>query len=42
MAMALAQKGDKVQARREVDTAARLNPAPDEQKKIQELAQRVK
>ena len=42
LAMALAQKGDKVQARREADAAARLNPSADEQKKIQDLSQRVK
>jgi Flp pilus assembly protein TadD len=42
LAMALAQKGDKVQARRELELASRLDPPAEEQRKILELTQKVK
>ena len=42
LAMALAQKGDKVQARHEIELAQRNNPQGDEARRIQELAQKVK
>ena len=42
LAMALAQKGDKIQARKELDTAMHAHPNPDEQHKIEDLMAKVK
>jgi tetratricopeptide (TPR) repeat protein len=39
--MALVQKGDKIQAKKELETALRSNPPKDEEGKIRELLQRI-
>ncbi|MCC6291022.1 MAG: tetratricopeptide repeat protein [Bryobacterales bacterium] len=41
LAIALFQKGDKLQAKKELDLALKNNPRPDEQSKIKELLARI-
>jgi hypothetical protein len=41
LAIALFQKGDKLQAKKELETAMRNSPRPDEIPKIKELMGRI-
>ena len=41
LALALFQKGDKLQAKKELDVAMKNNPRPDETQKIRELLGRI-